>query len=81
MLDSPSPQELARELREACARNPETSGGALRHRLVKSGFINNQGKVTWLLGGEVDPEPPPDGPDEPYVRDDGPDDIVVRDGH
>ena len=79
MFDSPSPQQLARELREARQKNPETSAEHLA-RLIKSGFINNQGKVTWLLGGEVDPEPPPDGPDEPYVRDDGPDDIVVRDG-
>jgi hypothetical protein len=68
MLESPSPQELARELREARRRHPETSAEHLA-RLIKSGFINNQGKVTWLLGGEVDPEPPPAGPDEPYVRD------------
>ena len=80
MLESPSPQELARELREAFRKHPETSAEHWA-RLIKSGFINKEGKVTWLLGGDVDPEPPPAGPDEPYVRDDGDDDVVVRDGH
>jgi hypothetical protein len=69
MIESPSPQELAREAREALARNRETSAEHLA-RLIKSGFLNARGQVTWLLGGDVDPEPPPAGPDEPYVRED-----------
>ncbi len=68
MLESPSPKQLAREMREAFERNPETPAETVA-RLIKAGFINKEGKVTWLLHGDVDPEPPPDGPDEPYVRD------------
>ena len=68
MFESPSPQELARETREALQKNPETSAEHLA-RLIKAGFINARGQVTWLLGGEAEIEPPPAGPDEPYVRD------------
>ena len=39
MFESPSPQQLARELREALRKHPETSAEHLA-RLIKSGFIN-----------------------------------------
>lgn len=68
MFESPSPQQLAREHRDALRKHPETSAEHLA-RLIKSGFINARGQVTWLIGGSADPEPPPAGPDEPYVRD------------
>jgi hypothetical protein len=69
MIELPSAHELAREAREVIENNPETSAQHLA-RLIKAGFINARGQVTWLLGGDVDPEPPPAGPDEPYVRED-----------
>jgi hypothetical protein len=55
-MDFPTPQEIAREAREALARNPETPEQTFQ-RLVRAGFINERGEVTKLLGGDVDPEP------------------------
>jgi hypothetical protein len=51
-----SPKEIAREAREALARNPETPEQHFE-RLVRAGFINKHGEVTKLLGGDADPEP------------------------
>ncbi|HEX7377837.1 MAG TPA: hypothetical protein VF278_12025, partial [Pirellulales bacterium] len=52
----PTPDELAKEAREALSRRTETPA---KHfdRLVKQGWINRQGELTRLLGGEAEPEP------------------------
>jgi hypothetical protein len=51
-----TPQEIAREAREALAKNPETPKEHFE-RMVRAGFINKRGEVTKLLGGDADPEP------------------------
>lgn len=52
----PTPEELAREAREALSRRTETPEEHF-DRLVRIGWINRKGEVTRLLGGEVEPEP------------------------
>jgi hypothetical protein len=56
-LPSPSPEELAREAREALARRPRKSAREEFTDLVRSGFINARGEVTRLIGGSAEPEP------------------------
>jgi len=58
----PSARQLAKEAREALARNKETPEEHF-DRLIKLGFINSKGEVTTLLGGAAEPEVPlnPDG--------------------
>jgi hypothetical protein len=51
-----TPQELAREAREALAKNPLTPKQRFE-QMVRAGFVNERGEVTKLLGGDADPEP------------------------
>lgn len=48
--------EIAREAREALSRRKEKPGERF-DRLVRLGWINRQGEVTRLLGGDAEPEP------------------------
>ncbi|MGH7136836.1 MAG: hypothetical protein ACREHD_13940 [Pirellulales bacterium] len=52
----PTPEELGREALEALSRRRETPEEHF-DRLVRHGWINRQGEVTRLLGGDVEPEP------------------------
>jgi hypothetical protein len=56
MSPFPTPEELAREAREALSRRTETPREHFA-RLVRIGWINRLGEVTRLLGGDVEPEP------------------------
>ena len=56
-LDSPSPEELAAEAREALRRLPPQSSREHFTELVRKGWINARGQVTKLLGGIAEPEP------------------------
>ena len=56
-LDSPSPEELAAEAREALRRLPPRSSHEIFTELVRKGWINARGQVTKLLGGIAEPEP------------------------
>jgi len=56
-LDSPSPEELAAETREALRRRPPQSSRERFTGLVRKGWINARGQVTKLLGGIAEPEP------------------------
>lgn len=51
----PTPRELAEEARKALKRNPETPEEHWK-RLIRAGFINRKGEVTWVLNGEAEPE-------------------------
>jgi hypothetical protein len=53
----PTPEELAREAREALRKHPPKEGLELFIELVRNGFINAQGQVTRLIGGSAEPEP------------------------
>lgn len=53
----PTPQELAREAREAWRKHPPKEGRELYIWLVQKGFINARGQVTRLIGGSAEPEP------------------------
>jgi hypothetical protein len=53
----PTPEELAREAREALRRHPPKIGRELFLELVRDGFINARGQVTTLIGGSAEPEP------------------------
>ena len=52
----PTAEELAREAREVLSRRNEKPGERF-DRLVRLGWINRQGEVTRLLGGDAEPEP------------------------
>jgi hypothetical protein len=56
-LPSPPPEQIAAEAREALRRHPPLTGRALFLDLIRCGFINAQGEVTRLIGGEAEPEP------------------------
>ena len=56
-LDSPSPEELAAEAREALRRLPPQSSREIYTELVRKGWINARGQVTNLLCGIAEPEP------------------------
>jgi hypothetical protein len=56
-LDSPSPEELAAEAREALRRLPPQSAREEFTELVRKGWINARGQVTKLLCGVAEPEP------------------------
>jgi hypothetical protein len=67
----PTPEELAREAREAMRKHPPKEGRELFMQLVRWGFINARGEVTKLIGGSAEPEPnyetwvsPPQAPKE-----------------
>lgn len=49
-------EEIAREARYALSRRKEKPGERF-DRLVRLGWINRQGEVTRLLGGDAEPEP------------------------
>jgi len=53
----PTPEEIAREAREALSRGPQMSPRELFVWLVRQGFINGQGQVTKRIGGSADLEP------------------------
>lgn len=53
----PTPEELAKEAREALSRRPPETSRQLFTRLVRQGFINAKGQVTKLIGGRAKPEP------------------------
>src|SRR5262245_38143549 len=57
ILDSPSPEDIAAETREAWRRRPKKSSHELFQELVRKGWINARGQVTKFLGGEAEPEP------------------------
>jgi hypothetical protein len=57
MLTFPTPEEIAREAREALARRPPMSPREHFTWLVRQGFINGKGQVTRLIGGSAEPEP------------------------
>jgi len=76
-MNSPSPNELAREAREALSKSKETSHERFQ-RLIRLGWINSRGEVTRLLGGDAEPEP-----GQPSLHEDsegGPPD-AERNGH
>ena len=54
---SPTPEEIAREAREALARRPRRTSHERFTELVRMGWINARGQVTTLLGGTAEPEP------------------------
>jgi hypothetical protein len=54
---SPTPEEIAREAREALDRRPRRTSHERFTELVRKGWINARGQVTKLLGGTADPEP------------------------
>jgi hypothetical protein len=56
-LPSPSPEQLAAEIREAQRKTPPKTGRELFVDLVRKGFINARGQVTKLIGGSANPEP------------------------
>jgi hypothetical protein len=53
----PTPEELAREAREALRKHPPKEGRELYIQLVRWGFINARWEVTRLIGGTAEPEP------------------------
>jgi hypothetical protein len=55
--NSPSPEEIAAEAREALRRRPPKSSRQQFTELVRKGWINARGQVTKLLGGTAEPEP------------------------
>jgi hypothetical protein len=57
LLPSPSPEELAREARQALQKQPPKEGRDLYIELVRKGFINARWQVTKLIGGSAEPEP------------------------
>ena len=52
-----TPEELARQAREAWSRRPPRDPREHFTELVRAGFINAQGQVTKLIGGSAEPEP------------------------
>ena len=56
-LDSPSPEELGAEAREALRRLPPRTSREIYTDLVRKGWINAKGQVTNLLCGIAEPEP------------------------
>jgi hypothetical protein len=57
MMTFPTPEELAKEAREALRRRPPRSPRDLWTWLIRKGFINAKGQVTKLIGGSAEPEP------------------------
>ena len=55
--NSPRPEEIAAEAREALRRRPPKSSRERFTELVRKGWINARGQVTKLLGGTAEPEP------------------------
>lgn len=55
-MNSPTPAEIAREAREILDRVKETPQETW-DRLIRLGWINAQGEVTKIFGGDADPEP------------------------
>jgi hypothetical protein len=57
IINSPSPEEIVAEAREALNRRPPKSSSERFRELVRKGWINGRGQVTKLLGGIAEPEP------------------------
>lgn len=57
IINSPSPEEIVAEAREALNRRPPKSSSERFTELVRKGWINGRGQVTKLLGGIAEPEP------------------------
>lgn len=57
ILRSPSPAEVAKEIREAYKRIPPEPPREHFIRLVREGTINARGELTKLAGGWAKPEP------------------------
>ena len=75
VLDSPSPEELGQEAREALRRLPPQSSSEIFTELVRKGWINSRGQVTRLLCGVAEPEPNYETwtmEDDPSGRENGP---------
>ena len=69
-MNSPTPEEVAREAREALEKSAETPQEHY-DRLVRRGWINARGEVTRLLGGEAEPEVSAAATDAGKARDNG----------
>jgi hypothetical protein len=54
---SPTPEQLAREAREALSRRPGMTSREHFTWMVRQGLINARGEVTRLIGGSAEPEP------------------------
>jgi hypothetical protein len=67
-MNSPTAAEIAQEAREALARSRLTPKERFE-RLVRLGWINRNGEVTKIFGGDVDPEP--GMPDPAYANGNG----------
>jgi hypothetical protein len=57
LLPSPSPKQLAQEIREAFKQVPRPSPRDLFIEMVREGRINARGELTKLFGGSAEPEP------------------------
>jgi hypothetical protein len=53
----PTPEELAREAREALRRRPAMTPRQHFTWMVRKGLINARGQVTRLIDGAAEPEP------------------------
>ncbi len=53
---SPTPEQLAREAREALARRAPMTPREHFTWMVRQGMINARGQVTRLIGGSAEPE-------------------------
>jgi hypothetical protein len=60
----PTTTELAHEALEALQRSQESPADHFQ-RLIRLGWINSQGEVTRLLGGDAEPEMEPPASDLP----------------
>jgi hypothetical protein len=56
-ISFPTPEELAREAREALSRLPAMTPREHFTWMVRRGLINARGEVTRLIGGSAEPEP------------------------
>jgi hypothetical protein len=54
---SPTPEQLAKEAREALSRRPAMTPREHFTWMVRKGMINARGEVTRLIGGTAEPEP------------------------
>jgi len=52
-----TPEQLAREAREALSRRPAMTPREHFTWMVRKGMINARGEVTRLIGGSAEPEP------------------------
>jgi len=69
MMPFRTARELGEEMKRIFEEHPETSEEHFA-RLVRAGFLNSKGQVTWLIGGEAEPEVEflPDGTPVEFFR-------------